>query len=168
MWQNIKRDGESKGERDGCASCIQGFVFILQWSCCFKSLLKLVPPAGFFWCPKSMCAFSICLESAYTSCLSPIWLYAVEEAQTESAARRTGAWNPTPRSTRCVQELREAIRPNNLTRPPNCFLLLTKEPHQQLWWPSGKSLLVMRLVGYPFITVKCWQFVSTNPISVNQ
>lgn len=156
-------------ERCVCAWCIRGFAFIPQWCCYFKSLLKLVPPAGFFWWPKSVSAFAICFRiSIHKLCWSPAGFPQWKMHKQNPQHVGLGAPNPTPCSLQRTHERREAIRPNNLTPSPNCFLLLTKEPHQQLWWPSGKSLLVMRPVSNPFITVKCWQFVSTNPISVNQ
>lgn len=92
---------------------------------------------------------------------SPRWLSAVEAGKQYSSE---GARNRRllPR----VREPGEAIRPNNLSRPPNCFLLLTKNHTAAL--ACREISACYEALGNPFITEKCWLFVSTDPISVNQ
>lgn len=72
----------------------------------------------------------------------------------------------TPPAAHVCGELREAIRPNNLTCSPNCFLLLPRNHTAVL--ALGEISAYYEAMGNSCITAKCWLFVSTDPISVNQ
>lgn len=129
-----------QGRDRGVCCAFMGLCLLTRW-CYFQSLLKLVPPAGFIGDPN-MCAHSSISFGVSTQEPGwfPGWLSAVEAAETIQS-RRLGSPNPAP-AARSMQELREAISPNNLTRPPNCFLLLTKNHTSSSDAPQGNLCLL--------------------------
>lgn len=138
MWQNMRGVGENK-VKERYVLCIHRFVFIIQW-CHFQSLLKLVLPAVSLvtWIHVSISPSA--LEAAHRSSLGPLLAFC-REAGKQYTARRRGS-PKSPPAARVCRELREAIRPNNLSRSPNCFLLLTKNHTSSSGSPQGNLCLL--------------------------
>lgn len=135
----MERDAQSTAERRVCCAfpglCLEYNDVIFKAS---KRWFHLLVSLGNPVCVRLL--YLLWSQRPRAVC-PPDGLHAADAAKTEPTAGSLGARNPRPSPPR-TQEPSEAIRPNNLPHPPNCFLLLTKNRTSSSGSPQGNLSLL--------------------------